>query len=77
LIVLDLNQNYLKVRVDLEFIPFNNILANDSAWAVRLPYGPDREKEMENVTDCTALDNGWVWNIPLWNRIGTGYVFLK
>ena len=58
-----------------EFIPFNNILANDSAWAVRLPYGPDREKEMENVTDCTALDNGWVWNIPLWNRIGTGYVF--
>ena len=30
---------------------------------------------MHNVTDCHALDNGWVWNIPLWNRIGTGYVF--
>jgi hypothetical protein len=50
-------------------------LANDTAWAVRLPYGENREEEMENVTDCTALDNGWVWNIPLWNRIGTGYVF--
>ena len=58
-----------------QFIPFSNILANDKAWAVRLPYGPDSETEMQNVTDCTALDNGWVWNIPLWNRIGTGYVF--
>jgi len=30
---------------------------------------------MENVTNCTAIDNGWVWNIPLYNRIGSGYVF--
>ncbi len=57
-----------------EFRPFDKYLANDSAWACRLPY-IDREKEMHNVTDCYALDNGWVWNIPLWNRIGTGYVF--
>ena len=58
-----------------QFSGFNKILANNHAWAVRLPYGEDRESEMQNVTDCTALDNGWVWNIPLWNRIGTGYVF--
>lgn len=57
-----------------EFKPFDKYLANDMAWACRLPY-IDREKEMHNVTDCHALDNGWVWNIPLWNRIGTGYVF--
>jgi tryptophan halogenase len=65
----------LEVSCGSQFISFNNILANDTAWAVRLPYGENREEEMENVTDCTALDNGWVWNIPLWNRIGTGYVF--
>jgi tryptophan halogenase len=57
-----------------QFVPFKDSLANDMAWACRLPY-IDREREMHNVTDCHALDNGWVWNIPLWNRIGTGYVF--
>jgi len=57
-----------------QFISFEKYLANDRAWACRIPY-EDREREMHNVTDCHALDNGWVWNIPLWNRIGTGYVF--
>lgn len=49
-------------------------LKNDRAVATIIPY-IDKEKEMETVTNCTAIDNGWVWNIPLWNRIGTGYVY--
>lgn len=57
-----------------KFIPYSDILANDMAWATPIDYN-DREKEMVNYTDCHALKNGWVWNTPLWSRIGKGYVF--
>ena len=53
---------------------FGHMLPNNSAWATRIPY-TDKEKEMEPYTNCTAINNGWVWNIPSWERIGTGYVF--
>jgi tryptophan halogenase len=53
---------------------FEHMLPNNSAWATRIPY-TDKEKEMEPYTNCTAIGNGWVWNIPSWERIGTGYVF--
>jgi tryptophan halogenase len=58
----------------VNFTSFENILPNNRAWAVQVPY-EDKELEMENTTDCVAIDNGWVWNIPLYNRIGKGYVF--
>ena len=56
------------------FVSYHDILPNDSAWATQIPYA-DKYKELEAYTNCTAIENGWVWNIPLWSRIGTGYVF--
>jgi len=56
------------------FTSYNDILPNNRAWATRLPY-KDKEKELEPFTNSIALGNGWVWNIPSWNRLGTGYVY--
>jgi tryptophan halogenase len=57
-----------------EFIKFDDKLPVNRAWAIQLQY-KDKDKEMLNYTDSTALSSGWVWAAPLWSRIGTGYVY--
>lgn len=56
-----------------EFLSFDEFLMNDRALATRIPY-INPEEEMRSVTNCTAIENGWVWDIPLFTRRGTGYV---
>jgi tryptophan halogenase len=64
----------LEGQMGSEFVSFHDTLQNNAAWATNLEYA-DIENEMTSATNCTALGNGWVWNIPLFNRIGTGYVY--
>ncbi len=54
------------------WINFQDKLCNNRTWAARIPYS-DKEQELRPYTTCTALSSGWVWNVPLWNRLGTGY----
>jgi hypothetical protein len=56
------------------FISFEHMLPNNRAWACRVPY-KDKDLEMESFANSTAIENGWCWNLPLWSRLGTGYVY--
>jgi hypothetical protein len=56
------------------FEPYSHMLPNNKAWAARLEY-KDQEKELEGFTNSTAIQNGWCWNIPLFGRLGSGYVY--
>lgn len=46
----------------------------DGAWLAQLPYSQP-EVQLRNTTYCEGLSSGWVFNIPLQSRVGTGYIF--
>lgn len=56
------------------FIPFSESLLCDSAIAMQIPRNIARDG-INPYTTATALNAGWVWNIPLYGRDGTGYVY--
>ena len=58
----------------LPFISIEKYIPNNYAWATKIPY-KDPETQIVNYTNCTAIENGWIWEIPLWSRMGSGYVF--
>ena len=57
----------------VEFLPYKKFLFNDSA--VALPSNINLDKGLPAQTVSKALKNGWMWNIPLTNRFGNGYVY--
>ena len=64
----------LEQHMGVPFISFKDQLFNDRALATHIEYD-DKETQMDCYTDCVALNNGWVYNIPMWNNIGTGYIY--
>jgi flavin-dependent dehydrogenase len=57
-----------------KFNYFSESLFCDSALATQIPKDIDQHG-INPYTSATALTSGWVWNIPLYGRDGTGYVY--
>ena len=56
--------------------PFKSIgdrLLNDRAIWAQIPHRD--QTRIEACTRASALGAGWVWRIPLFSRLGTGYVY--
>jgi tryptophan halogenase len=64
----------LSKTFNVPFISIEKFIPNNYAWATKIPY-KDPETQIVNYTKCTAIENGWIWEIPLWSRMGSGYVF--
>jgi len=58
------------------FESYQDTLPNDSAVALQVPMDM-RRQGIRPCTTATAQDAGWIWTIPLFGRIGTGYVYAK
>lgn len=56
------------------FDSYSDYLFNDRAVAMRIPY-ENKDSEMFSYTMCTAQSSGWIWQIPLYSRMGSGYVY--
>jgi tryptophan halogenase len=58
----------------VKFKPVDNTLLTDYAVVMQVPYKDDAE-EIASCTISTAQEAGWIWDIGLANRRGTGYVY--
>ena len=56
-----------------EYLSFDKTLLNNKVIRTRLPY-TNKEEQLKTYTNCTALKNGWVWEIPTWDTLSVGYV---
>jgi len=61
-------------KVNNEFSTLDPFLTHDKVIALPTPY-IDKDKEMKPRTKSTALSAGWAWEVPLYNRIGSGYCY--
>ncbi|SET87680.1 tryptophan halogenase family protein [Thalassotalea agarivorans] len=60
--------------LDVSFIDQSDVLFADRALAVQVPYVAPSD-EIPSYTIASAQDAGWIWDIGLTTRRGTGYVF--
>ncbi|KUJ83292.1 tryptophan 7-halogenase [Microbulbifer flavimaris] len=60
--------------LDVPFIDRTDVLFADHALAAQVPYG-QMDAPIPSYTISTAQESGWIWDIGLPERRGTGYVY--
>lgn len=55
------------------FASYGDNLLCDRALALQVPHEPGAP--LDPYTTSTALSAGWSWRVPLYSRLGTGYVY--
>jgi tryptophan halogenase len=60
-----------------QFQSWSKALFNDRAFVVRIPYGEGAklEEKMHPYVKASAQSAGWIWSIPLFDRMSHGYVY--
>ncbi len=61
-------------KLGVPFVSTNDILFNDTALAMRVPYAND-DDPMACHTIATGQNAGWIWDIGLTTRRGIGHVY--
>ncbi|MDO6692812.1 tryptophan 7-halogenase [Aliiglaciecola sp. 3_MG-2023] len=60
--------------LDVPFKKTDDVLFNDSALAMQIPY-KESQQNIACHTIATAQNAGWIWDIGLTNRRGVGHVY--
>lgn len=60
-----------------DFVSLRHRLFCNAAVALPVEYQGQFQNKLPCVTRSEAVDNGWIWSIPLTNRMGSGLVFSK
>jgi len=61
-------------KLGVDFISKQDVLLADTALAMQIPYASDGAP-IPSYTLSTAQEAGWIWDIGLTSRRGTGYVY--
>ena len=52
---------------------YADTLINHRAIAAKIPY-TDKNKQLTSYTNNVTMNNGWCYEIPLWDGMSVGYV---
>lgn len=64
----------LEQELNIPFTSYNDVLLNDRAVVIPKQY-TDPKEECHPYTKATTMNAGWRFTIPIFTRIGNGYVY--